>query len=187
MGDLMNGLDIAILCILGFTLIRGVMTGLIQSVSGVIGSVAGFYAAYFYYPSLSEFLKQWMEPGTVLNMVSFFAIFCGVLIAVTILGRILKWLMKIVFLGWVDRLGGGAVGLLKGGIIVSVLVIALTSFLSPKSPLLKDSAVLPYVSKVSELMMEIVPADFKGNSFKLNMETLKKIREKAEEKLKNDK
>jgi membrane protein required for colicin V production len=183
----MNGLDIAIVCILGFTLIRGIMTGLIHSVSGVIGSVAGFYAAYFYYPALADFLKQWVEPGSVLNIASFFAIFCAVLIVVTILGHILKWIMKIVFLGWVDRLGGGLVGLLKGGIIVSVLVIALTTFLPPKSPILKNSAIFPYVSIVSELIMEIVPSDFKEDSFKLNMETLKKIREKAEEKLKNGK
>ncbi|MGE4518501.1 MAG: CvpA family protein [Desulfobacteraceae bacterium] len=183
----MNGLDIAILCILGFTLIRGIMTGLVQSVSGVIGAVAGFYAAYFYYPTLAGFLEKWVEPGSVLNIASFFVIFCAVVIVVTILGRVLKWILKIVFLGWVDRLGGGVLGFIKGGIIVSVLVIALTTFLPPRSTILKNSSLLPYVSGFSEVMMELVPSDFKGNSFNLNMETLKKLREKAEEKIGNGK
>ncbi|MDY0131515.1 MAG: CvpA family protein [Desulforegulaceae bacterium] len=175
----MNGLDIAILCILGFTLIRGIMTGLVQSVSGVIGAVAGFYGAYFYYPTLADFLGNWVEPGSALNIASFFIIFCAIVIIVTILGKILKWIMKIVFLGWVDRLGGGVVGFLKGGIIVSVLVIVLTTFLPPKSSLLKESSLIPYVSSFSELMMEVVPSDFKDGSFNLNMETLKKLQEKA--------
>jgi membrane protein required for colicin V production len=183
----MNGLDIAILCILGFTLIRGIMTGLVQSVSGVIGAVAGFYGAYFYYPVLAKFLGKWVEPGSVLNIASFFVIFCAVVIVVTIIGRLLKWVMKIVFLGWVDKLGGGLIGLLKGGIIVAVLVIALTSFLPPKSSVLKNSSLLPYVSGFSEVMMELVPSDFKSSSFSVNMETIKKLREKAEEKIKNDK
>jgi membrane protein required for colicin V production len=95
--------------------------------------------------------------------------------------------MKIVFLGWVDKLGGGLIGLLKGGIIVAVLVIALTSFLPPKSSVLKNSSLLPYVSGFSEVMMELVPSDFKSSSFSVNMETIKKLREKAEEKIKNDK
>ncbi|MCB9493833.1 MAG: CvpA family protein [Desulfobacteraceae bacterium] len=180
----MNGLDIAILCILGFTLVRGIMTGLVQSVSGLIGAVAGFYAAYFYYPALADFLKKWVEPGSALNIASFFVIFCAVVIVVTLIGRMLKWIMKIVFLGWVDRLGGGLIGLLKGCIVVSALVIVLTTFLPPKSPVLKNSTILPYVSEVSELMMELVPSDFKGDAFKINMDSLKKLKEKAEEKLK---
>ncbi|MGM0417815.1 MAG: CvpA family protein [Thermodesulfobacteriota bacterium] len=179
----MNGLDIAIVCILGFTLIRGIMTGLMQSVSGIIGAVAGFYSAYLYYPLVSDILAQWFKPGQAVNIVSFFIIFCVVLIAVTLLGKLLKWFMKIVFLGWVDRMGGAVLGLLKGGLVSAVLVAALTTFLSPASPVLKDSKLVPYISGTSETMMELVPEDITKNSFSPNLDELKKVWEKAEEKI----
>ena len=181
----MNGLDIAILCILGFTLIRGIITGLMQSISGFIGSIAGFYAAYYYYPMLAEVLSKWIKNETGVNILSFLLIFCVVLLFVTLLGWVLKWIMKIAFLGWVDRLGGGILGLLKGGIISAVIVIVLTTFLSSGNTLLKKSKIVPYVSGISETMMELIPDKMSHKGFKPKMEELKQIWQDTEERIKN--
>lgn len=181
----MNGLDIAIVCILGFTLIRGIMTGLMQSISGFIGAIAGFYTAYYYYPMLAQELSRWVNNDTAVNILSFFIIFCAVLLIVTLLGKLLKWIMKIAFLGWVDRLGGALIGLLKGGIVVGVIVIVLTTFLPSGSPLLKGSRVLPYFSVVSETMMESLPKEAAGNGFKPKMKELKRIWKNTEEIIKS--
>lgn len=182
----MNGLDIAILCILGFTFIRGIMTGLMQSVSGFVGALAGFYAGFMYYPLFGEVLSQWFGPGALINIISFFIIFCSVLLIISLLGRLLKWIMKIAFLGWVDRLGGGLLGILKGGVIVTVIVIALTTFLPSNTKLLKDSQFIPYVSGVSEIMMKMVPKDLNKATFNNKMDQLKRIWEDREFK-QNDK
>lgn len=182
----MNGLDIAIVCILGFTIVRGIMTGLMQSISGFIGSIAGFYAAYFYYPKLADFLSKWLEPGNTLKIISFFIIFTIVLLVITIIGRIMKWLMKIAFLGWVDRLGGGVIGLLKGGILSAVLIIVLTTFLPQKDPLLKDSKMVPYISGLSKTMMQLIPEKMNKKGFDLKMDELNKIWKETEKKIKNE-
>ncbi len=183
----MNGLDIAIVCIMGFTLTRGLMTGLMQSISGLIGALAGFYGGYLYYPALAALLSKWINPGTFLKIVSFLIIFCGIVILISILGRLLKWIMKIAFLGWVDRLGGGVIGFLKGLVFVSALVIILTVFLPSGSPLLKKSVLLPYVSNVSETMMQAIPEDVRSRDFFKKMKSLKEVSGIAEKKFMNEK
>lgn len=176
----MNGLDIAVLCIVGFTFVRGIMTGLMQSVSGVIGAIAGFYAGFMYYPALTDFLSEWFKPGPAINIISFFVIFCCVLLIISLLGHLIKWIMKIAFLGWVDRMGGGILGLFKGGVIVSVIVIVLTTFLPSDNSILKKSQLVPYISGFSETMMKMVPKELNKKAFESKMDQLKRMWEDKE-------
>jgi membrane protein required for colicin V production len=84
-----------------------------------------------------------------------------VLIVVSILGVIIKYLLNIAFLGWVDRIGGVGFGLVKGILIVSILFITLTAFLPKGSAFLKNSMLAPHVSWVSEKMAKVVSKEMK--------------------------
>jgi len=175
----MNALDIAIMVILGFTLIRGIFTGLLQSVSGLIGSIAGFYTAYNYSSIVGEFLKQWITPGLTLTMISFFSVFVAVLLIVTLTGHLLKFLLKITFLGWVDKTAGAVFGLIKGSIIISILLIITPNFIPKNSHILKQSQLAPYFSTLSETMVKLVPKDMGIKLFKKNIKSLNDLWEKT--------
>jgi membrane protein required for colicin V production len=84
-----------------------------------------------------------------------------VLIIVGILGVIIKYLLNIAFLGWVDRISGVGFGLAKGILIVSILFITLTAFLPQGSAFLKNSMLAPRVSWVSEKLAKVVSKDMK--------------------------
>jgi membrane protein required for colicin V production len=84
-----------------------------------------------------------------------------VLILVGVLGIIIKYLLNIAFLGWVDRIGGVGFGLVKGVLIVSILFISLTAFLPKGSPFLINSMLAPHVSWVSEKMAKVVSKEMK--------------------------
>jgi membrane protein required for colicin V production len=84
-----------------------------------------------------------------------------VLIVVSILGVIIKYLLNIAFLGWVDRIGGVGFGLIKGILIASILFITLTAFLPKGSAFLKNSMLAPHVSWVSEKMAKVVSKEMK--------------------------
>jgi membrane protein required for colicin V production len=157
----MNPFDIIIIVILGYSLVRGIFRGLVKEVSSIIGVLGGFYAAFTYYTMLAKLLSGLIKETAYLNILSFLIIFCGVLIIVGILGVIIKYLLNIAFLGWVDRIGGVGFGLVKGILIASILFITLTAFLPKGSAFLKNSMLAPHVSWVSENMAKVISKEMK--------------------------
>ena len=169
----MNPFDIIIIVILGFSLVRGIFRGLVKEVSSIIGVLGGFYAAYTYYPALAKLIAGLIRETAYLYILSFLIIFCSVLIIVGILGVIIKYLLNIAFLGWVDRIGGVGFGLVKGILIASILFITLTAFLPKGSAFLKNSMLAPRVSWVSEKMAKVVSKEMKQD-FMAKLGELKK-------------
>jgi len=157
----MNPFDIIIIVILGYSLVRGVFRGLVKEVSSIVGVLGGFYAAFTYYTMLAKLLSGLIKEPAYLNILSFLIIFCSVLIIVGVLGIIIKYLLNIAFLGWIDRIGGVGFGLVKGVLIVSILFISLTAFLPKGSPFLKNSMLAPHVSWVSEKMAKVISKEMK--------------------------
>ena len=169
----MNTLDMVIVVVLCFCLIRGIFRGLIKEVASIIGVLGGFYAAYTYYPRLAKIMSSWISNTGYLNILSFMIIFCVVLIIISILGIIIKYLLNIAFLGWVDRICGAGFSLLKGVLIVSVVLLILTAFLPQGAALVKQSLLAPHVVVVSEKMAKVVSKDMK-HAFTDNLKELKK-------------
>lgn len=169
----MNLFDIVILVIIGFCLIRGGFRGLIKELSAIIGVFGGFYSAYTYYPLLAKLLSRWISDAGYGNILSFLIIFCVVFLIISILGIIIRYVMNLVFSGWVDHVGGAVFGLLKGALIVSVFFIALTAFLPKGAPIIQESMLCPYVSEVSSAMAKVVSKDMK-QQFLVKYEALKK-------------
>ena len=170
----MNPFDILIIVILGYSLVRGLFRGLVKEVSSIIGVLGGFYAAYTYYKHLGSLLSRVIHDISYLNILSFLLIFCGVLILISVLGVIIKYLLNIAFLGWVDRIGGVIFGVAKGLLIVSVLFISLTAFLPKGTALIKNSKLAPHVSWLSENMAKVVSEEMKQD-FTTKLGELKKL------------
>jgi hypothetical protein len=95
----MNSFDIVVAVILGFCLIRGIFRGLVKEMASIIGVLAGFYAAYTYYPEMAGLLSRWISNTVYLNIASFMVLFCLILIVISILGVVLKYLMSIALSG----------------------------------------------------------------------------------------
>jgi membrane protein required for colicin V production len=89
------------------------------------------------------------------------------------LALVIQYVLRIVFLGWLDRLGGAVFGILKGVLTVSVLFLVLTAFLPKGTPLIRDSMSGPYVSMVSEQLAALVAKEIKAE-FSAKLDALKK-------------
>ncbi len=164
----MNALDIVIGVILAYCLIRGVFRGLVEEISSILGVFAGIYAAVFYYPQGAVFLSRWMAEAAYRNIISFLVIFGLVFIVVGVLGVLIKYLLNIASLGWLDRLCGVAFGGIKGILVVAVLLMVLTAFLPRGAPLIKQSLLSPHVSLIATRLAKIVPQDLRNKfSFKM--------------------
>ncbi len=172
-GSLMNIFDIIVVVILAYCVIRGIFRGLLKELSSIIGVFAGFYAAYTYYTVVARPLSRWISHTGYLNLASFLIIFCIVFLVISMVGVIINYLLKLAFLGWFDRLAGALFGAVKAVLIVSVLLIALTTFLPKDSPILKNSLLSPHIALVSEKMVRVDSIDLK-HAFMAKIEALKK-------------
>jgi len=169
----MNPFDILIVTILSYGLIRGIFRGLVRELSSIIGVLGGFYAAYTYYPHVARLFSPWISDAAYLNIVSYMSVFSVVVIIVGILAVVIKYLLNIAYLGWVDRVCGALFGLLKGGLVICVVFIVLTAFLPKGAPVIKNATLSPHVSMVSEVMAKVISKEMKEN-FKIKLKEFKK-------------
>jgi membrane protein required for colicin V production len=169
----MNPFDILIAVIIGFCLIRGIFRGLVKELSSIVGVMAGYFAAYSYYLYAAKLMTKYLSLSAYSQIISFLFIFGAVFIIISIFGVIIKYLLNISFLGWVDRICGAGFGLIKGFLIACILFIAFTAFLPTDSTLIKKSFLAPHLRHAPTQMIKIVPKDMKQHYTK-NLEGFKK-------------
>ena len=180
----MNPFDIVVVIILGFCLIRGLFRGLIKELFSIIGVLSGFYAAYTYYMKVAALFSGWISNTSYLKIFSFLIIFFGIFFIISMIGVVIKYVLNIIFLGWTDRIFGAVFGVIKGMLIVSVLMIIFTAFLS-KDTLIKKSLLAPQVAIISENMAKILSKDMKNN-FETRIKKIKKAWRKKTERAKRN-
>jgi len=169
----MNTFDIIVIVILAYSLLRGLFRGLLKEAASVAGVLGGFFLAYTFYAPVAGYLAGLVSNPAYRNILAFLAIFCAVVITVNLIAIVLKYLMRIVLLGWLDRLGGFLFGAVKGVLIVSVIFLVLTAFLPKGTPLIRDSATAPYVALAAENLAALVSSDIK-HEFTSKLDALKK-------------
>ncbi len=127
----------------------------------VTGVLVGFFGASAFYREVGESILYWMPNASYVNLLSFLSIFFGFLFTISILGVIVNYLLKIEFLSWVKRILGAGIGMIKGMLFVSVLLLTLTAFLPRGTPIIKNSLFSSYFISVSEKMAKIVSKDMR--------------------------
>lgn len=170
----MNALDIVIGLILAYTLIRGVFRGLVEEIASIFGVFTGIYGAVFYYPQGAVFLSRWIAEPAYRNIISFLVIFGLIFVVVGVLGILIKYLLNIASLGWLDRLCGAAFGGIKGVLIAGVLLLALTSFLPRGTALVRQSHLAPHVNVIAQRLAKIIPQDMR-QKFGVKIKELERV------------
>ncbi len=167
----MNTFDIIVIVVVSFCLIRGLFKGLVGEVSGIIAVIAGLYGAFTYYPMVAVYAEQWIASPGIRNLLAFFLLFSLIIFFIGLISILIRKLLKLVFLGWVDRMFGLVFGAAKGVLMMSVLFIMMTTFLPKNSSILKESISSPYLAQVSKAMMTFISKNEKKDFLK-NLEGL---------------
>lgn len=180
-----NGLDILILAILAFAALRGFIRGLFREIAALAGVIFGFFVASHLQPYVAPFMGGIIKNQDYAHMAGYLALFLGGMLAVYFLSVALAGLMKRLDLAWLDRLGGGGVGLIKGVLFSSILLMVLTAFLSSGSPLLKSCKTGPYLLHFSSVLVSFVPEKMKER-FLVKSLAIKQYWEEAWERSRRD-
>ena len=140
-----NYIDIILLIVWIIAVLEGLYKGLIKQVFGILALILACYVSYHLQDLLPTALWNGsMERGR-LRIVAFIATFILVLIGVTLLGHLLDKLLKIVLLGWLNRLTGAIFGWIKWNILVVILVYVLNLFDAMAFSCLPKPCIIPPV------------------------------------------
>ena len=112
-----------------FNVFLGFKRGVIAELLTLIGLISAIFVSIFWYHDLSVFLiKQFKWNEALSNIVSFIIIFLLVILCFRILETLLNRIVDMLFLSWINNLGGVLFGFLRGAIIVSLL-LSLVNFI----------------------------------------------------------
>ncbi|MFH1490285.1 MAG: CvpA family protein [Pseudomonadota bacterium] len=152
----MNLLDIIIIVMMVFLVVKGLFRGFVREVASLGGIILGIWAASQFYPQLTGYVRSLLPNSFFLPLISFAAIFALVLLLCNVLGWGLKMLLKKAFLGWADKVLGTVLALAKGVIIMYLIIVLLTFFLPGKTPLIAQSRLAPLVISSYQSMVRLI-------------------------------
>lgn len=114
-------MDLAMLAALALSVVVGLVRGLVFEVLSLAGWVVAYFAAPWFAVDLVPYLPVG-EPGSALRHgVALLVVFIVVLLIWSLLARLVRSLLHATPLSVIDRVGGGAFGLLRGAVLLLVL------------------------------------------------------------------
>ena len=120
----MNVFDIVILVLLLFGFVRGLAKGFFVEVASLAALIGGVYGAIHFSFFAGNFLEEsvsWSENN--ISLVAFAITFIAIVIVVGMVGKMLTKIADYAALGIINKIAGGIFGLLKIGLILSVIFI----------------------------------------------------------------
>ena len=118
----MSWLDLVIVVVLAVGAFFGLRMGIIKAVLSLAGVIVGVVLAGQYYVALADVLPFFSETSSAAKIVAFAIILIVVMVIAVVLARLLKWATSVMMLGWVNHLGGAALGLVLGAIFCGALL-----------------------------------------------------------------
>jgi len=158
----MNGLDYAIVVIVGLGALHGLARGALRMATSILSLGAGIYAASTWYGQAAAIAQNHLGTGPVVSeVIGYAAAFAVAFIAVEYAGGRIIRLARIIHLNWIDRIGGGAFGAGIAVVLAGLNILLLTAILPPNPPILRDSQLAPRVIAYNQALIAYVPPQVK--------------------------
>jgi len=153
----MTAIDFGVIAIILVFLVRGIWIGFVRQLASLAALILGYLFAGRYYEQISPRLSSVISSPQLCFLVTYALLFLAVFLGVMALGFVLNKVMSLSLLGWFDRFMGGMFGLVKAGVITSVLFMVMSGLLADSNPLMTGSLAAPYLSKSSGFLLSFVP------------------------------
>jgi membrane protein required for colicin V production len=134
----MNGLDWLILLVLMLSALLAAAQGFFFEIISLAGAVFGYLLAAWSYRGITPWFLPYVKSQAFANLAAFLSIFFSVVLLAGAIARIFRWIVHEAGFRWVDRSLGAAFGFLRGAVIVTAGLLAITAFV-PESQQLAGS------------------------------------------------
>ncbi len=124
----MNWLDLVLILSLGTGALLGVWIGLIRGAFAIAGVFLGTILVFHFRDDASRLLAEYVSSDTLAAALGY-AVTIGVAVAGAVgAAAIVRGIAYRLFLGWVDRLAGLAMGLSAAAVVSTVVVVGLADY-----------------------------------------------------------
>ena len=151
----MNILDIIILICLVPAVIQGIRKGFISQAISIISLIAGIWASAKFANMVGAWLAQYITASEqVLRLTAFALILVVVFVVLGMIGKLLEGIIKLIMLGWMNKLLGVAFAILKCVLGLGFLAMVFTSVNESwhlvKPEVLNDSVLYPIIKDIAD-------------------------------------
>jgi membrane protein required for colicin V production len=157
----MSSVDTIIVVIILLTGALGIYWGFIRQVLALAGLLAGLVFASRYGASVADALSSFVASDTLARVLGFGGVLLGVSAAASLLASLLRRFVGLLFLGWLDHLVGGLLGLLQGLVVSTVVLLAAATFpLALWASAVADSHFAPMLVRMFSFLLPLLPDAF---------------------------
>lgn len=113
---------VLLVVVVSFALL-GLRSGIVHETATLIGLGLGLPVAGRYSERIGLLLLPWLHTRGMANLVVFLLILFATWILVLLVGSLAREILQAIHLGWLDNLGGAALGALKGLFLVEIIIL----------------------------------------------------------------
>ncbi len=151
--------DWGVIIILIVSVISGFAQGFFRSACGLFGLLIGLSIASWNYHRLAGSLLSIIRVESAANIIAFLLIFILVVAIAGLIGHLLAKAFRLIGLGWLDGLAGGAFGLIQGAIIITIIIYVCVAFFPQQSQWIADSQLPRQFFSFTHLNSNITPTE----------------------------
>ena len=155
----MNWADIAILSIIGISVIISFFRGFLREALSLLVWVMAFWIAWTFFRELAPYFAQWVSAPSLQMALAFTAIVIGVVIIGGLITWVIGSLVDKTGLSGTDRVVGLLFGAARGVIIIAIVVMMAGVTPFPQDPWWKQSQLIPHFETVAIRLKEMLPED----------------------------
>jgi membrane protein required for colicin V production len=156
-------LDLLVVIVIGASVVAGFVAGFARVSIGFVAAILGVVFGFWFYGVPAGWVHRYLHSAAVSNLIGFLLVFWAILALGALFAKVTSKLFKWTGLSWLDRLLGGAFGLVRGALIAVVMIAVLLAFTPKPMPnWMVKSQVLPYAMEASSAIASLAPNSIKN-------------------------
>jgi len=141
-------------------MVLSIWRGFVREVISLIGLVLAFFVASHFSGDAGALLHNWIQNNSLSNIAGFILLFVLVMVAVGLIGAVIRKLVHLADLTATDRTLGVLFGAARGVLLIGVAFLAYTSYAKPDQPWMQKSMLTPYAIELADIIGKAIPKDY---------------------------
>ena len=154
----MHWLDIVIIVVAALVGLSGLRNGLIRMAFGLGGLIGGIVLAGRFYGGLAALLTP--DEAIWVKILAYIIILAATIVVAGVIGWFVAKLVHLAMLGWLDRIGGLAVGVFMGCMLCAAMLAIVSMHSTAAQAAISQSAVASLLLGRFPLLLALLPDDF---------------------------
>lgn len=154
-------LDWVLLAVLLVSVGLGFVRGLLLEVAMLVGWVVAYFSAHWFAGDVAPHLPVGAAGSGANRAAAFALVFVATVIIWSLAARLVRLVVHATPLSVVDRIGGGAFGLLRGGVVLIALATLVSFTPAAQSPLWQASTGARWTTETVKFIKPLLPPDLR--------------------------